>query len=265
MNSSDRMNTSVAHPARRYNYWLGGKDHFAADRESGDLLAKAFPTARIAALENRDFLRRSVKFLAESGIRQFLDIGTGLPVPDNTHEVAQRVAPESRVLYVDNDPIVMAHSRALTVGTPAGRTGYVEADLRSPEAILGHPELRAVLDLRRPVGLLLVAVLHFIHDDEQAVTVVRQLLDALAPGSYLVASNLTLDYAPPEQVAKHQELLASGRTDARARDRPEFARFFAGLDLIEPGVVSVSDWRPARDDRPTARDVAIYGAVGRKP
>ena len=258
------MDTSVAHPARRYNYWLGGKDHFAADRESGDLLAKAFPTAVIAARENRDFLRRSVRFLAESGVRQFLDIGTGLPVPDNTHEIAQRVAPESRVLYVDNDPIVMTHSRALTIGTPQGCTGYVEADLREPEAILGHDELTAVLDLREPVALLLVAVLHFIHDDEQAVSVVTRLLDALPSGSYLVASNLTLDFAPPAQVAKHEELLASGRTDARARNKSEFGRLFGRLELVDPGIVAVSDWRPERSDRPTAEDVAIYGAVGRK-
>ena len=261
----DRFDTSVPHPARRYNYWLGGKDHFAADRESGDLLAEAFPTARIAALENRDFLRRSVRFLAESGVRQFLDIGTGLPVPDNTHEIAQRIAPRSRVLYVDNDPIVATHSRALTVGMPEGRTGYVEADLRDPDAILRHPELRAVLDLSQPVALLLVAVLHFLHDDDQAVAIVGRLLDALPAGSYLVASNLTLDYAPPEQVAKHEELLASGRTDARARDRAEFGRFFDGLDVVEPGIVAVSEWRPDRAERPAAVDVAIYGAVGRRP
>jgi hypothetical protein len=261
----DRIDTTVAHPARRYNYWLGGKDHFAADRESGDLLAEAFPTARIAARENRDFLRRTVRFLAESGVRQFLDVGTGLPVPDNTHEIAQQVARDSRVLYVDNDPIVMSHSRALTIGTPEGRTGYVEADLREPVSILTHPECRAVLDLHRPVALLLVAVLHFIHDDEQAVGVVRGLLEALPPGSCLVASNLTLDFAPPAQIAKHEELLASGRTDARARNREEFARFFTGLELIDPGIVAVSDWRPDRADHPEAADVAIYGAVGRLP
>ena len=261
----DPIDTSVAHPARRYNYWLGGKDHFAADRESGDLLARAFPTARLAALENRDFLRRSVRYLAEAGVTQFLDIGTGLPVPDNTHEIAQRVAPRSRILYVDNDPIVMTHARALLVGAPEGRTGYVEADLRDPEAILNHPDLRATLDLRQPVALLLVAVLHFIHDDDQAVAIVQRLREALPAGSYLVASNLTLDYAPPEQIAKHEELLAGGRTDARARDRAEFGRFFAGLELVDPGIVAVSDWRPTRptDDRPTATDVAIYGAVGR--
>src|SRR4051812_1574476 len=145
------MNTSVAHPARRYNYWLGGKDHFAADRESGDQLAAAFPTARIAARENRDFLRRTVRCLAEAGVDQFLDIGTGLPVPDNTHEIAQRVLPSARILYVDNDPLVMTHARALTIGTPEGRTGYLQADLRDPDAILARPD---VLDLDRPVALL---------------------------------------------------------------------------------------------------------------
>ncbi|GIM95535.1 SAM-dependent methyltransferase [Paractinoplanes toevensis] len=261
----DRFDTSVAHPARRYNYWLGGKDHFAADRESGDLIIRAFPTARVAALENRAFLRRSVRFLAESGVRQFLDIGTGLPVPDNTHEIAQRVDPSARVLYVDNDPIVMTHSRALTVGSPTGRTGYVEADLRSPELILGRPELRTVLDLREPVALLLVAVLHFLHDDDQAERIVRELLAALPPGSYLVASNLTLDHAPPAQVAKHEELLAAGRTDARARNHSEFGRFFTGLELVPPGIVAVSDWHPTSDVRPSAADVSIYGAVARIP
>jgi hypothetical protein len=261
----DRFDTSVAHPARRYNYWLGGKDHFAADRESGDLLARAFPTARIAARENREFLRRSVRYLAESGVRQFLDIGTGLPVPDNTHEIAQRVNPTARVLYVDNDPIVMTHSRALTIGTPEGRTGYVEADLRTPELILAHPELRAVLDLKEPVALLLVAVLHFLHDDNQAEEIVQTLLAALPPGSHLVASNLTLDYAPPEQVAKHEELLATGRTDARARDRATFARFFTNLTLLPPGIVAVSDWHPTATQRPTPQDVAIYGAVAQTP
>ena len=260
------MDTSVAHPARRYNYWLGGKDHFAADRESGDLLAAKFPTARVAARENRAFLRRTVRHLSEAGIRQFLDIGTGLPVPDNTHEIAQRIAPESRVLYVDNDPIVMAHARALTVGTPQGRTGYVEADLRDPGAILAHPELRTVLSLDRPVALLLVAVLHFLHHDDEAEAIVRELLGALPPGSYLVASNLTMDYAPPSQIALHEELLASGRTDARARSAAQFGRFFTGLELVEPGIVAVSDWRaedqPAQ--RPVTSDLGIYAAVGKK-
>ena len=257
MQGVDRIDTSVAHPARRYNYWLGGTDHFAADRESGDLLAAAFPTVRIAARENRDFLRRTVRFLAESGVRQFLDVGTGLPVPDNTHEVAQRVAPESRVLYVDNDPLVMVRSAALI----QDGTGYLEADLRDPGTILNQ----TVLDLDRPVALLLVAVLHFVHDDDQAHAAVRRLRDALAPGSYLVASNLTLDHAPPELVARHDEMLAAGRSDVRARTRTRFGAFFEGLELVEPGIVAVSDWRPERAERPSPADVAIYGAVGRLP
>jgi SAM-dependent methyltransferase len=202
--------------------------------------------------------------VAEAGVRQFLDIGTGLPVPDNTHEIAQRIAPESRVMYVDNDPIVMAHSRALTIGNPRGRTGYLEADLREPSAILEAPEIRSVIDFHQPVALLLVAVLHFLHDDDQARSIVRRLLDALPGGSYLVASNLTMDYAGPEQIAKHEQLYASGRSDARARSSAEFGSFFAGLDLVEPGIVAVSDWRPDRaaGERPTAGEVAIHGAVG---
>jgi SAM-dependent methyltransferase len=261
MSPVERFNTSVAHPARRYNYWLGGKDHFAADRESGDLLVRAFPTARLAARENRDFLRRSVQYLASSGIRQFLDIGTGLPVPDNTHEIAQKIDPSSRILYVDNDPIVMTHARALTVGAAEGHTDYLEADLRQPDHILAHAP--AVLDLSQPVALLLVAVLHFLHDDAEALRVVRRLLEALPAGSYLVASNLTLDYAPPSQVEKHEELLAAGRTDARARDKAEFSRFFEGLELVPPGIVPVSEWRRTEKRQPAAADVAIYGAVGR--
>src|SRR4029453_885555 len=158
-----QIDTSVPHPARRYNYLLGGKDNFAADRAAGDELARMFPTVRIAAVENRRFLQRATRFLTEeAGIRQFLDIGTGLPTADNTHEVAQRIAPDSRVVYVDNDPMVMAHARALLTSTPQGRTTYIEADLRSPEAILADPELRETLDLGEPVALMLVAVLHFI-------------------------------------------------------------------------------------------------------
>jgi O-methyltransferase involved in polyketide biosynthesis len=258
----DPIDTTVAHPARRYNYWLGGKDHFAADRESGDQLAAAFPTARIAARENRDFLRRTVRHLAESGVDQFLDIGTGLPVPDNTHEIAQRITPAARVLYVDNDPLVMTHARALTMGTPEGRTGYLEADLRDPDAILAGADM---LDLTRPVALMLVAVLHFLHDDDQARTVVRRLVSALPPGSHLVASNLTMDYAGAQQRARHEQLYAAGRTDARARSAEQFGEFFAGMELLPPGIVAVSEWRPDRPpaERATPGEVSINGAVGR--
>src|SRR5690242_4503822 len=168
------------HSARRYNYWLGGKDNFAVDRESGDQIAAVFPTIRVTARENRGFLRRAVTHLAaEAGVRQFLDIGTGLPTADNTHEVAQRVAPSSRVVYVDNDPMVLVHARALLTSTPEGRTHYLEADLRTPGKILADPEVLDVLDLDQPVALMLVAVLHFVRDDAEAREIVRTLVDAL--------------------------------------------------------------------------------------
>ena len=260
------IDTSVPHPARRYNYWLGGKDNFAADRESGDAIAAAFPVVVELARANRAFLRRAVRFVAESGVRQFLDIGTGLPAPDNTHEVAQRVAPESRVVYVDNDPIVLVHARALMEGDPRGRTAYLEADLRDPEAILAHPALRGTLDLTRPVGLLLVAILHFVHDDKQAADVVARLLGALPSGSYLVLSHGTMDLSSPAGVAAYEKMFAAGGTDVRARTGQAVAGWFDGLEIVEPGIVPVSDWRPEDRpaDRPVSDDLGIYGVVGRK-
>jgi hypothetical protein len=261
------MDTSVPHPARRYNYWLGGKDHFAADRESGDAIAEAFPVVVELARANRAFLGRAVRFLAEAGVRQFLDIGTGLPAPDNTHEVAQRVAPESRVVYVDNDPIVMTHARALMQGDPRGRTAYLEADVRDPAAILRNPILRDTLDLNQPVALLLVAVLHFLHDDDQTAGVVAQLLDPLPPGSYLVMTHGTMDFSTPAGVAAYEKMFAAGGTDVRARPRATVEGYFSGLQILEPGIVPVSDWRaedPAAD-RPVSEDLGIYGVVGRKP
>jgi hypothetical protein len=264
----DRIDTSAAQPARRYNYWLGGKDNFAADRESGDAIAAIFPTVRVAAVENRAFLRRATAFLAgEAGIRQFLDIGTGLPVADNTHEVAQRIAPDARVLYVDNDPIVMAHARALLTGTAQGATSYLEADLREPAKILSHPDLAGTLDLGRPVGLMLIAVLHFIPGQGEATRIVRELLDALPPGSYLAASNATTDYSTPEIRAAYDAMLASGRSDAWPRAREEFASLFEGLELVPPGITMVSDWRADGESqpRPDPSKVGMYGAVGRMP
>jgi hypothetical protein len=262
------IDTSVAQPARRYNYWLGGKDHFAVDRASGDEMAEAFPTVRTTAIENRRFLRRATRFLvAEAGVRQFLDIGTGLPTADNTHEVAQAVAPEARVVYVDNDPMVMVHARALLTSTPEGRTAYIEDDLRNPESILGRQELRDTLDLSQPVGLMLVAVLHFIPGAGAAAPIVRTLLDALAPGSYLVATNTTYDLSSPAVVARWEKLVATGRVDFWARPRAEFTTLFDGLDLVEPGVVAVSEWRAGDEPqpRPDPGDVAMFGAVGRLP
>ncbi|MEU4560474.1 SAM-dependent methyltransferase [Actinoplanes sp. NPDC023936] len=255
------------HPARRYNYWLGGKDNFAADRASGDELQKHFPKVRLGALANRALLQRATRFLtAEAGIRQFLDIGTGLPTADNTHEVAQRHAPASRVVYVDNDPLVMVHARALLNSSPEGRTAYIEADLNDPDAILRHPVLHETLDLTQPVGLMLVAVLHFIHGDGAATPIVRRLLDALPSGSYLVATHATSDFGTPEQQALYQQLIAQGRSDVWTRPKAEFAGLFEGLELVSPGVVPASEWRPEPGaEIPERSDINVWTAVGRKP
>ncbi len=256
------------HSARRYNYWLGGKDHFAVDRESAEMIAAAFPTVRTMAVENRGFLRRAVTHLAaEQGIRQFLDIGTGLPTANNTHQVAQRIASESRVVYVDNDPMVLVHARALLTSTPEGRTQYIEADLRDPEKILAQPELCETLDLTQPVGLMLIAVLHFIRETPEAVRVVRTLLDALPSGSYLVASNATTDFSDAEAAARYRAMIAAGQVDAFPRTAAELSEIFAGLEILDPGFVAVSDWRAENEPepRPHPGEVAVYGAVGRKP
>ncbi|MCO8274174.1 SAM-dependent methyltransferase [Actinoplanes sp. TRM 88003] len=264
--AGETIDTSVPHPARRYNYWLGGKDHFAADRASGDAIAKAFPIVVDLARANRKFLGRAVRFLAAEGIRQFLDVGTGLPAPDNTHEVAQRVAPEARVVYVDNDPIVMTHARALLQGDPRGRTAYIEADVRDPGAVLKHEALRDTLDLGQPVGLLLIAVLHFVHDDGQAATSVRTLVDALPPGSFVALTHGTMDVSSAEGVARYEKMFAAGGTDVRARGREQILGWFDGLEIVEPGLTLVSDWW-ADDDpagRPVSDDLGIYAVVARK-
>ncbi|MEV1146150.1 SAM-dependent methyltransferase [Micromonospora sp. NPDC049799] len=265
---SDRIDTSVAHPARRYNYWLGGKDNFQADRESGDAMAAAFPTIRTSALENRRFLQRAVGYLTrEAGIRQFLDIGTGIPTADNTHEVAQSIAPESRVVYVDNDPIVLAHARALLTSSPEGATAYIDADLRDPEKILGHPDLRRTIDLSQPVALMLVAILHFVPDGDDPYAVVRRLLDALPDGSYLAASHATHDYLPPQVAAEARAAAKGGGPHGviNLRSLDEFTRFFDGLHVVEPGITSVAEWRAegAPQPRPSVAEVSMYGAVAR--
>jgi hypothetical protein len=261
-----QLDTSVAHPARRYNYWLGGKDHFAADRKSGDEIAQFFPTIRTMAVENRRLLRRAVGYLAgEAGIRQFLDIGTGLPTADNTHEVAQRAAPASRVLYVDNDPLVLVHARALLTSSPEGRTDYLEADLRDPQSILRHPALRTILDLDRPVALVLLAVLHFLPSRERAAEVVHELMDALPSGSFLLATHATQDYASPEAVAEYRRMLDTGRSDVWPTTRAEFEHVFAGLTLVEPGIVPAGEWRADPGaEIPDRAAVGLYAGVGRK-
>jgi SAM-dependent methyltransferase len=216
-----------------------------------------------AARANRDFLQRAVTYcVQEAGIRQFLDIGTGLPTADNTHEVAQRLAPDARVVYVDNDPLVMVHARALLTSSPEGRTDYIEADLREPAEILGHPQLAGTLDLSKPVALMLVATLHFLLDDKQAYTVVKQLVDRLAPGSYLVATHATADFLDAQTRSK----LAAMNNDIVPRDRDQFTRFFTDLDLVEPGVEVITNWRPDPGvTMPPPEQVSVYGAVARIP
>ncbi len=262
------IDTTKAHPARMYDYLLGGKDHFKADRDAIAGLLRAVPTARTGARENRAFLGRTVRYLAaEAGIRQFLDIGTGLPTVNNVHEVAQAIAPESRVVYVDNDPIVLAHARALLTSHPAGRTAYIEADLHDPDAILHHPELRETLDLSQPVALMLVAVLHFFPDDQDPARIVSILLDALAPGSYLVASHTTADYNDPRAAADGVQAVHRAGLPFQPRTAEEFTKLaFTGLQMVAPGLVPVSEWRPdAGSLRPLPTEVGYYGAVARKP
>ena len=260
---SPPFDTSVAHVARVYNYWLGGKDYFAADRAAGEQAIRAFPNIVMSARANRAFLARAVRFLAgEAGIRQFLDIGTGIPSANNTHEVAQAVAPESRIVYVDNDPIVLTHARALLTGNPAGATDYIDADLREPEQILaGTAEL---LDYGRPVAVMLMAILQHLHEEDDPYQVVATLIGAMPPGSYLALSHPAKDI-DAEAMAKMAESLNKMMAEkVTFRDRPAVARFFDGLELVEPGMVQASKWRPANEDE-AASPAALWAGVARKP
>jgi hypothetical protein len=261
--TSPPIDTTVAHSARRYDYWLGGKDNFAADRESGDAIAAAFPTVRTAVIENRRFVRRAAAFLARhAGIRQFLDIGTGIPTSPNVHEIAQGIASASRVVYVDNDPIVLAHARALLASSADGATAYIDADLREPGKILGNAELQGVLDFSRPVALMLAAILHFIQDEDDPYGIVARLLGALPEGSYLVMSHATNDFLAPDEVT---EIVAGRYGPFFARSEAEFARFFEGTELVPPGIVSVAEWRAETEPqpRPTAAEAYTYCAVAK--
>jgi hypothetical protein len=245
------------------NSHSSGNDNFAADRESGDAIAAAFPTVRTAVIENRRFVRRAAAFLAQHmGIRQFLDIGTGIPTSPNVHEIVQAIGPASRVVYVDNDPIVLAHARALLTSSPEGATAYIDADLRDPGKILGDPALLGTLDLSRPVALILAAILHFIPDSDDPYGTVAQLVSALPEGSYLALSHATNDFLTPEEV---DDILSGRYGTFHARSEAEFTRFFDGFEMVEPGIVSVAHWR-AEDEpapRPSAADAYTYCAVAR--
>jgi hypothetical protein len=257
------------HPGRRYDYLLGGKDNFAADRASADEIARTFPHIRTAARENRRFLIRAVRWLARAGVRQFLDIGTGYPTAPNVHEAARAIRADSRVLYVDNDPVVVAHARALLTSAQPDAIGYLRADLRDPAAILDSPQARATLDVQQPIGLLLVAVLHFLDDTDQPYAVVDTLIERLPPGSFVVLSHVTFDPLPADTTRNLTALTepAAGHGTFRARTRDEIARFVSGLDLIEPGLVSVVDWHPNEDPKPgaPAAQAAFDVAVARLP
>ncbi|MBR8643111.1 SAM-dependent methyltransferase [Streptomyces tuirus] len=238
-----RIDSSKAHPARVYDVFLGGKDHYPADRDAAAAALAANPRGYLDVRHNRDFLRRAVASLVEQdGIRQFLDIGTGLPTAENVHQIAQRIAPESRVVYVDNDPVVLAHARALLTSGPEGRTDYVDADLREPARIL--EQAAKTLDFDQPVALCLVAILHFVADDE-AYPLVRELLDALPVGSRLVLSHLTDDLNPENIRAVQRTYTERGFTFV-LRSRADVERFFEGnqLEIADPGVVPAHRWRP---------------------
>lgn len=262
------IDTSVPQSARVYDYWLGGKDNYPADRALGEALAAQIPTIRTMVRAQRAFLARAVRYLVtETGVRQFLDVGTGIPTFGNVHEVAQEIAPESRVLYVDNDPIVLAHARALMTGSAAGRTDFIAADLRTPRGILSHPTLAATLDLRRPVALMLIGILHHLRDEDDPFGIVATLLDALPTGSYLAITHPASDF-DAEAMVRMARTAEGGGIPYVPRDQAQCARFFTGLQMVEPGLVPILGWRPDMDASPL-RDADVdsvwgWAGVGRK-
>ncbi|SMQ15950.1 S-adenosyl methyltransferase [Streptomyces sp. Ag82_O1-12] len=256
-----KIDTSVPHSARIWNYWLGGKDNYEVDRVAGDAFLEVFPGIETGARAARYFLARAVRHLAaEEGVRQFLDIGTGLPNVDNTHQIAQRVAPESRIVYVDNDPLVLAHARALLTSTPEGVTNYVDADLRDPGAIVR--EAGKTLDFDQPVALMLMGILGHIEDHDEARSIVRRLVDALPPGSYLVQYDST--DTSEEYVRAIQHYNDGGSIPYILRSPEQIARYFDGLELLDPGVASCSRWRPDAAALDLPPEVHQYGGVALK-
>ncbi len=262
---SPEIDTSVPQSARIWNYWLGGKDYFPVDRGAGDQYIEVFPGIVDVARASRGFLTRAVRYLAgEAQVRQFLDIGTGLPTADNTHQVAQRVAPESRIVYVDNDPLVLVHARALLTSTPEGATDYIDADLRDPDKIL--EAAAGTLDFTQPVALMLMGILGHTADYDEARSIVRRLLDGLPSGSYLSLNDGTNVISKAFEQAQ-EGYNQSGAVPYILRSPEQIAGFFDGLELVEPGVVSCPRWRPdpagPSSDLPV--EVDAFGGVGRKP
>jgi hypothetical protein len=255
-----QLRSDVPHAARIWNYWMDGKDNFQADRAAGDAVAEVYPEIAVMARQSRQFLIRVVRFLAaEAGVRQFLDVGTGLPTMQNTHEVAQRIAPESRVVYVDNDPLVLVHARALLTSTPAqGRITYVDADYHDPDRILAGA--REALDFAEPVGVMFMGVMGYEPDLDTVRSIVRRVVDAVPSGSYLVFWDGTNTSAAVVRGA--ERLAESGGVPYLLRSPDRLARCFDGLELVEPGLVPITQWRP---DDPAAEPIDAYGAVARKP
>jgi O-methyltransferase involved in polyketide biosynthesis len=256
------FDTSVPHIARVYDYWLGGKDNFAADRVMGERTLQAYPNLVFSVRANRAFLARAVRFLAGQGIRQFLDVGTGIPTANNTHEVAQRIAPDSRIVYVDNDPVVLSHAKALLKSTPEGACAYLDADLRDPDAILAAAA--QTLDFGQPVAVMLIAVLHFVGDDAQASAIMQRLTSACVPGSYVALSHAASDIDAAQMAEMIRRLNESTAEKTTLRDRAGVTRLFDGLELVEPGVIRAAEWRPDTDLE-AASPAALWGGVARKP
>jgi S-adenosyl methyltransferase len=255
------LDTSVAHPARVYDYWLGGKDNFAVDREAAEQVIAANPNVLPGVRANRAFLGRAVRYLAaEAGIRQFMDLGTGLPTAENTHQVAQDTAPDARVVYADNDPMVLTYARALLTSTPEGATAYLQADIRDTDKVLaGAAE---TLDFSKPVAVMALMILQYVPDEDDPWDIVRRVLDPLAPGSYLTVSDTVRDIDTgrvTEGTARLNQRM--GPTQLTLRSRPDFERFFDHLEMVEPGIVPLPEWRAPGSEYP----IPCYAGMGRKP
>ncbi|WP_051105702.1 SAM-dependent methyltransferase [Parafrankia discariae] len=262
------LRTDIPHSARMYDYFLGGKDNFPADREAAEHLLAVYPATRTTAVQGRAFMTRAVRHLArDAGIHQFLDIGTGIPTSSNLHETAQAAVPAARVLYVDNDPIVLSHARALLTSTPRGRTAYLDADLLDPGRIIRSAELRDTFDLDRPVALSLFSILHFVPDDQDPAGIVRELLGALAPGSYLAITHATGDFVAPEVAELGTTIYQDRGIPFQPRSHAEITALLDGLEPVAPGLVPVHRWHPEDEgeERLADAEVSSYGAIARKP
>jgi len=257
------IDSSVAHIARIQDYWLGGKDHFEADRIAGDEAVAQLPDMVASVRNTRAFLGRTVRFLVrERGIRQFLDIGTGIPTAANTHEVAQGLAPESRIVYVDNDPMVLAHARALLTSSAEGKCAYIDADIRGPEKILNSAA--EILDFTEPIGVVLMAVLQFVPDEENPHELVRRIMDAVPAGSYLVISHPAADIQATAMAGMATRLNQLMAQRVKPRGKAEVTAFFDGLDLVQPGVIRCPEWRPDRPEDAAGKST-MWGGVAEKP